>query len=331
MRPNRPFLIAGTTQLYPIGENQRLRHFEFSPLYVGSPQLFPAAGPDGVDIGGGYVETFAFDTATPSPPDAEQYVTVPTSAPIFLLSDLIGSSGAAPGIILGEFDKPEWFSTFSHWPSLNIGQQPATTYSFVDGGSLENLGIVPLLRRQYPIILLFVNTPCPIGTENEFTVDGISGDISRLFGFNPQNTLSNNENTQFFPTSQFKALADGLKAAKANGQATYFIDSYPIIQPNFFDIPSYPDNRDVTIVWFYNDINQEWQSKLSPSVQELLRSEEPTNYLANFPHYKTVGQNNNLSGVPQLMQLTAEQINLLAHMSCYTVMSVADELRALDV
>jgi len=208
-----------------------------------------------VDIGGGYVETFAFDSGTPSPPDAEQYVTVSTPAPIFLLSDLIGSSGAALGLIFGGFNKPEWFAKFSHWPSLNIGPQPATTYSFVDGAALENLGIVPLLRRQYPIILLFVNSQCPIGAENDFTVDGICSHISRLFGFNPQSTRSNNENTHFFPACKFQSLADGLKAAKANGQATYFIDSYPIIQPNFFDIPSYPDNRDVTIVWFYSDIN----------------------------------------------------------------------------
>lgn len=329
MRPKRPFLIAGATQLYPVGENQGLRHFEFSPLYVGSPQLFPAAAPDGADIGGGYVETFAFDSGTPSTPDADQYVTVPTPDPIFLLSDLIGSSGAAPGIILGGFNKPEWFAKFSHWPSVNIGQQPATTYSFVDGGPLENLGIVPLLRRQYPIILAFANSEHPIGAENDLMVDGISHDISRLFGFNPQYTRGNNENTQLFPASKFQALADGLKAAKANGQATTFIDSYPIIQPNFFDIPSYPDKRDVTIVWFYNDINQEWKSKLSPPVQELLNSEEPTNYLANFPNYRTVGQNNNLSGLPEILQLTAQQINLLAHMSCYTVMSVAEELRGL--
>lgn len=327
MRPNRPFLIIGAANVYPLGENQVARSFEYTPLYSGTPQLFKGAGIDGTDIGGGYVESLAFDSLTPSPPDADNYVTVTMPNPIFLLSDIFGSTGAAPGIILDQLGAPEWFPRFSYWPVAAAGAQPAATYSFIDGSGLENTGIVPLLRRQYPLILAFINSRQPVGATGPATVDGLDHQVARLFGLKPQGS-SNDQDTQIFPSAQFKTLADGLRAAKANGQPAYFIDSYPIVQPNAFDIPAYPaypGNGEVTVMWFYNELNPNWQRRLSSQVQALLASTDPTNYLANFPNLKTYFQNHSPAGIPQLLQYTPEQINLLAHMWTYTVMDDAGE------
>lgn len=321
MRPDRPFLIVGAMHAYPLDETQVSRLFEYTPLYSGTPQLFTGAGIDGTDIGGGYVESFAFDSLTPSLPDADNYVTVTTPNPIFLLSDVLASTSAAPGVILSQLGAPEWFPRFNYWPVSEAGNQPASPYSIIDGGTLENTGIVPLLRRQYPVILAFVNTQQPLGSTRPSMVDGIHNQISSLFGFNGPNP----NNTQVFPAAKFKALADSLKAAKANGKPPYFIDSYPIVQPNPFDISSYPGDREVTIMWFYNDLNPNWQRRLSPQVQTLLSSTDPTNYMANFPNYQTFLQNQSGSGIPQLLQYTPQQINLLAHMWTYTVMEDAAE------
>lgn len=349
MRPNRPYLIACATQIYPIGEDQKMRHFEYTPLYVGTPELFKGAGADGLDIGGGYVQSFAFGSQPLGNrlgclktfvPDfvlqmlgrnnqllfEQGYVTVPTPNPQFLLSDVMGSSGAAPGIVLDHLGEPDWLPEFNYWPVVNDGHQKSTSYSFVDGGSLENTGIVSLLRRQYPVILAFVNSSLPLDSDSKSEFKGIDVQISRLFGFNPKKSL-NEQDTQIFASEKFDALANGLKSAKAKGKATYFVDSYQIQQPNRFDIPSYPDNGEVTVVWFYNDVNQEWKNQLTPSVLELLNSgdSDPTNNMKNFPNYDTISQNKGPHGVPQLLQLTAEQINLLAHMSCYTVTNNAGE------
>lgn len=317
-RPNRPYFIAGATQIYPLGKDQILRHFEFTPLYAGTPQLFRGAGPGGLDIGGGYVQSLAFGSSTPSPPDVDGYVTVPTPEPLFTLSDIMGSSGAAPGVLLDYFHRPEWFPEFSHWPAVNVGRERATSYSFVDGGNLENTGIVPLLRRQYPIILAFVNSAAPLGSASGGCVDGVDGQISRLFGLLPPDTSLNEQDTQVFPTARFTALAQGLKAAKAGGKPPIFTDRYPIHQPNSFGIPDYPDGM-VKVIWFYNDLNLEWRNKLAEPVQRLLAGTDPRNYLLNFPNYKTVFQNEDALGIDELLLLTAEQINLLAHMWCYTV------------
>lgn len=329
MRPNHPFLIIGAANVYPLGENQIARLFEYTPLYSGTPQLFKGAGINGMDIGGGYVESLAFDSLTPSPPDADNYVTVTMPNPIFLLSDIFGSTSAAPGIILNQLGAPEWFPRFSYWPVAAAGNQPAATYSFIDGSGLENTGIVPLLRRQYPVILAFINSRQPVGATGPATIDGIDVQVARLFGLKRQSP-NNDQDTQIFPSAKFKALADGFKVAKANGQPPYFIDTYPIVQPNAFDIPVYPaafpGNGEVTVMWFYNELNPNWKRRLSSQVQALLASTDPTNYLANFPNLKTYFQNQSAARIPQLLQYTPQQINLLAHMWTYTVMDDAGEI-----
>lgn len=324
MRSNRPFLIIGAANVYPPGENQVARLFEYTPLYSGTLQLFKGVGVNGTDIGGGYVESLAFDSLTPSPPDADNYVTITMPNPIFLLSDIFGSTSAAPGIILNQLGAPEWFPRFSYWPVVEAGAQPAATYSFIDGSGLENTGIVPLLRRQYPVILAFINSRQPVGATGPATVDGIDFQVARLFGLKRQSP-NNDQDTQIFPSAKFKALADGFRAAKANDQPPYFIDSYPIVQPNPFDIPAYPGNGEVTVMWFYNELNSNWKRRLSSQVQTLLTSTDPTNYLANFPNLKTYFQNQSTAGIPQLLQYTPQQINLLAHMWTYTVMEDAIE------
>ncbi len=47
-----------------------------------------------------------------------------------------------------------------------------------------------------------------------------------------------------------------------------------------------------------------------------------TGSLGNFPHYKTFFQN-----PPALIDLSAKQASLLAHLSCWNVLENADEFR----
>ena len=55
-------------------------------------------------------------------------------------------------------------------------------------------------------------------------------------------------------------------------------------------------------------------------MQALFTQDDPTNDLGNFPNYDIFAQNKNRAGLPQLLNLTPQQINLIAHMHCYTVM-----------
>ena len=323
LRPQRPHLIVGAAQAYPLGEQQRLRAVEITPLYTGIPQAFTGEGVNGADIGGGYIDSFAFDSTPPLAFESDSYVHIARPDPPFLLSDVLGATSAAPGALLNLFGQPEWFPKFNYWPPStdDAGATGEALYSFIDGATIDNSAIVPLLRRRYPIIVVFANTQEAIGSDSPSSVDGISHTISRLFGFNPSNPLLANRDSQVFPSHQFQPLVAGLKAAKEAGAAPWFVDSYEVIEPNAFAIPAYR----VQVVWFYNDLNQRWHDQLRPEVQALLRSEDPGNSLHNFPNYDIFAQNRGPTGLPILLHLTAQQINLIAHMWSYTVTADAGD------
>jgi hypothetical protein len=124
-------------------------------------------------------------------------------------------------------------------------------------------------------------------------------------------TNGNSQNTQIFATSQFTALAAGLKAARASGGPVVYADRYPILPSNPFQLAAYTP----LIFWLYNDWNEAWHDQLQPSVKQLFTRWNPFDYLGNFPNYATVGQNDG-----ELLYLMPRQINLLAHMWCYTML-----------
>ena len=347
LRADRPFFIAGGTQIYPLGDlarhgeparrsaarsrparsrapraapldlapanlpGQTYRHFEYTPGYTGTAQLFTHAGIGRLDFGNGYVESFCFDTPTPLGVSSANIAQVPVGLYPFLLSDVIGSSSAALASVLDEFGYSGGFPFFGYWPIVNIGQEASVHYSFGDGGILENTGIIPLLRRGYRVIFAFVNTPFPVNSDDPGCVNGIDRQISRLFGLIPSDDYGNSQDTQIFATSQFTALAAGLKAARASGGPVVYADHYPILPSNPFQLAAYTP----LIFWLYNDWNESWLDQLQPSVKQLFTEWDPIDYLENFPNYATVGQNDG-----ELLYLRPRQINLLAHMWCCTML-----------
>ncbi len=343
LRDDQPYMFAGGTQIYPStlaaprGDlvrarpparskaaaaalnlpGQTYRHFEYSPAYVGTSQFFPGAGCGGVDFGGGFVQSFGFDSSAPTAPPQNNLVEVPTPAFQFLLSDVMGSSSAAIAAYLDEVGLDAVFPEFTYWPIANIGQEQACTYSFGDGGILENTGIVPLLRRQYKVIFAFVNSPYPVGSTDDGCYQGVDGQITRLFGHIPANDFGNSQQTQIFPGSQFQTVLTGLAQSKKAGGVVFAAGNFTIQTPNKFGLEAYPGNGEVLIFWMYNDLNQSWKSQLTgPGVQALLNSTAPSNYMKNFPNYDTVGQNED-----EVLLLSAQQVNLLADMWSYNIIS----------
>ena len=200
-RDDRPYMIAGATQVYPVDHDLVMRHFEYSPLYAGTEQLFQNATPTG-PFGGGFVQAFAMDSSTPQKPRANGLITVNAPLHRFTISDLMGSSGAAPGSVLDMLGLPSLFAEYHYWPPQSAGDTPDPTtpkMSIVDGGDLENTGIVALLRRQYPVIICCVNTSTPMdpdwesNTSDKGTYQGIDAQIAALFGFTPAQSTATRE------------------------------------------------------------------------------------------------------------------------------------------
>jgi hypothetical protein len=239
---------------------------------------------------------------------------VPTPPYQFLLSEAIGSSRAAIAAYLDEVGLDPVFPEFSYWPSVNIGKEQACTYSFGDGGILENPGIVPLLRRKYKVIFCICEQPVPGRLDCGRLLQGRGRPDHSALRIHP--AQGNSQNTQIFPSSQYNTVLTGLTNSKAAGGVVVGAGFFSIQTPNNFGLEAYPGNGEVLIFWLYNDLNKSWAQQLQPSVQTLLTSTNPSNYMANFSNYDTVGQKEG-----ELLLLTAQQVNLLADMWSYSVIS----------
>ncbi|MGD0050263.1 MAG: hypothetical protein ABSD03_00380 [Vulcanimicrobiaceae bacterium] len=337
-RPDRPFFIAGGTHIAvaptvsPTGDlgarpgtdvafqlatqavadlpGQYYEQFEYTASYAGDQQFSTNRGP----FGGGFVENVGFAQQAPTAPPRGDIVSVATNKYRFLLSDVIGSSSSAFASVAVEIGIKAAAPQFDYFSPQRAGSDPGRIVTIGDGGILENVGIVPLLHRGYRVIFAFVNSAYPVGSLDSGCVDGIDGQISRLFGFIPPNDFGNSQNTQIFPSAQWPAVAAGLKRARAAGGPVVFADTYSVVPNNPFGIPPYPNGGTVQVFWLYNDLNQRWYDALQAPVQNAIQDRSAQYALWNLPAFYTVFQN-----PPSLLWYSPEQVNLLAHMWAYSV------------
>lgn len=88
--------------------------------------------------------------------------------------------------------------------------------------------------------------------------------------------------------------------------------------------------QQVTVLWVYNDRVKEWEDKLAKekfdagdlgqiTLQEAIEKgnqpDDPEGPFQRFPNYKTTGQNADY----ELVELTPQQVNLLADLSCWNI------------
>lgn len=329
---NRLFLICNSTFINTFDSKQLRYSFEYSPLSCGTPQLieYYKTEDETFFIGGGFIETFAFNSTSPKKTSENNIVeALLSNNGIFTLSDMIGSSGAAPGWALDLLHMEKTLPMFNVWSPKYIKPGLVNKCSLVDGGNIDDLGIIPLLQRGYKRIILFVNSEFPIDTADssdcEYCYRGIDGYVGRLFGFLPKNILRGplKQNTQVFPSVQYSALDSALKIIKKDtnrNTVPYFMDTYKIVQPNPFDISM----DSVSILWVYNDINPTWKKNLSNEVKSLFSDRSDTLNIVHFPNYNTIFQNKK-----QLFWLNRVQINLLANMWYNTLVGDSELKREL--
>jgi hypothetical protein len=305
VRAGRPFLIVGSSLLRtdnPKGLPQRI-HFETTPLYAGARVLHNRAGSNGLNLGGGYIEPLGFDSDEPDdPPDNSQLVKVRLGASrhLYTLSDVAGTSGAAPAEVLTKLGL-DWlgFPEFRHWSVPDADKTRAKEYTFGDGGILENLGIMSLLMRKVERVVVFVNTKTQLKGGGK---DEINDSIPPLFGKTPPFNLNH-----VFPEEMYPELVENLLIEKEAGKTAMHRATYPVREAPHYGIEG---GWEVDVLWVYNDRVKEWESKLPANIRKKIG----TGSLGTFPHYKTFFQN-----PPQIIDLSATQVNLLAHLHCWNI------------
>ena len=135
-RPGRPFLVVGATIFADSGPARRL-HTEFTPSYSGTRGRFNRGQP----VGGGYVESLGLDAKTPERHSkGVATLKLGSSKHRFALSDMIGTSGAAPQEMLRKVGLDfVGFPEFRNWAfktPRSFTEDEELSYG--DGGHIEN-------------------------------------------------------------------------------------------------------------------------------------------------------------------------------------------------
>jgi hypothetical protein len=328
MERTRPFLVMnGSLVSNSSVDGAQLLPFESTQQNLGVRSVFPAAGAQRQDIGGGLMEAFGMGSAWQRDVNNKtQPNLVDTTVPArpFSLCDIAGISSAAFAETLQDQfpDLDLLVPAYPYWPVAHhsLARNAASSFDFADGGSLEDTGIGALLARNLPNIIAFVNSATPLKkVGNEIVVDS---QVPLLFGLVPSpESLQTKESyrqdvpngdpkfTQFFASGDYPALAQGLWAANNAGGPAMFTQTLTTVPNPNFGVKKYT----VRVLWVYNTYVRNWYSQLDWEMKLLVDA------TFRFPNYDTVLQ----------LNLSSTEVNLLAHLSCWNLMANAAKVRAL--
>ena len=336
---HRPFLVINSCLVGPSKKSPfdplQLSVFQYTPLYVGTPMaqrvhyesIYDSS--ENVEVGGGFVEPFAFGCKAPAGPPVEGRVELPLPAAPFSLGDATGTSSSAySGVddnFLGPLSPHE-----PYWPVSTTGDQETTEFNFGDGGNLENYGLISLLQRKVKRIVVFINTSTKLDLNYDAETPPMESDLDSnlppLFGHPVIDASETGDMThnRVFEKKRFADLVDALQKQKCNKKTVLHRMTLKVQANSWWGVDG---GWDVNILWVYNDRVLEWerQIKCERVRRAIKRGNKPGHkgYFPYFPNYKTIGENDGKL-IPHLVELTRKQVNLLADLSCWNVKANAE-------
>ena len=335
----RPYLLVNACQVGPVAlspfTSESLITFQATPLGCGSPFARDVTYQTDVDVknktsavGGGFVESFAFGSGSPGGPPVGGLVNVPAPAAPYSIAAASGmSSSGYAGFVEMEhlWRLLDWTDKLAAeaeaWPVRRTGPMPATNFAFADGGVLENYGLLPLLQRRVENIVVFSNTVTPLNvkfTPGDIpTADDMDSYLPPLFGYPIASTGTNTSHNTVFDQESFQQDVTGLQAAKSAHKPDIATTELAVRENEWWGIPG---GGRVRVTWVYLDRMPSWESLLPRDIQKNI---EHGNHswlfhgpFLDFPNYKTTGED----GLLSLVELTPQQVNLLADLTCWGVM-----------
>lgn len=292
-------------------------------------------------IGGGYVESFGYDSYPPEGVSTNGSWKVRLRGRVtegdlatnrryrFSLSDMIGMSSAAPLVLLTDYNVPNaFFPEFRHW-AIDRGRVAAVDdledgvgdFKHGDGADTDNLALLPLLGRRVENVLVFVNasTPFPYSPDcTDIDEDVLVDDVISFF--RPIGKLAHNH---AFDRAGLAELCNAFDRRKQDGEPLVHCQEYSVL-PNSpaavrYSIPAYATN----ICWAYLDAPREWLDRLPPGAGDLGDLKAGEGDFGHFPHYKTFGEH----GVG-VIDLDRERVHALSNLTAWAVLYVAGEITA---
>jgi hypothetical protein len=251
-------------------------------------------------LGGGYVETFAYDSDLQrrEPSATRVEIEIETVKNRFTLADMIATSGAAPVAVTGRLGRLGalvfGFPQFSHWPVIESRSwarlDSGDELNHGDGGLLDNLGVMPLLARGVRNIIVFINT------ETRFAMLGngewrIYDDVTNLFQGDSSDSPLNRVVFEDGP-ARLAELARAYQVLQSQGRPLVHCASYRVRPNPIYNIfTSYEPN----ICWVYLDRSRAWLETLdrngATEGSMLAHLLVPDDIFQNIPHYRTFFEN----------------------------------------
>jgi len=345
-QPGRPkVFVMGGTILAPVGYMpgpDSIASFQMSPDFTGSPfwpngsnvSYKPASGTgltdlQGVLIGGGFVDTYAFgDSAPQDHQSGGDEILLHEPKKPFNLPLAVGISSAAGAALLAN-----WGGTYQYilpqvpyWPvpPKGFGEVSSRTYLMGDGGNIENSGLLALVQRGVKRAVMWVSTYIPLRMDIDFcsafdpsvfnnTDPLVSAPmVFDKFGYQYQDAGSIYTNNHIFPREDVGSVFCGLQSLKLQGRPLVHRSKHNVIPNTWWGIKG---GWELDLVIVYNDQSTEFENALPAETQEAFGGETPQERtdgeFAHFPLYNTLDQ----TGITEFTQLTTAQVNLLAAQS----------------
>jgi len=344
--PNRPYPIIGCTYVGPSegapynSKAHSLTMLEITPLYVGQLKSNDVtykyhSGCEHTMNVGGAVEPFAFGKIGEGPAEGvsagstKTLLAVPQPEEAIDIAFAAGASSFAPGTFVESFcltaDSVGYH--MSYWapsdptPTMKVGL-------FGDGGSMQNVPLIPLMQRNVKkIVLLCHDTDQLLPADKwdpytqPFTGKEIGGDIASFFGVFSAKQLDivtdaiDNRKNQVFSSDDFPRVAAEMQAAKARGKGIIGTFDLTTVENLWWGIPA---GLTYQITFVFLGRSSEWEARLSPEMQKVLipcKNADDLNYQVDdgpfdkFPLYPT------LAG-----DVSEEKANALANLTGWTIL-----------
>ena len=321
-RAIQPFPVVHATLNWPEIRSEQQHHvpFEYTPLAVGAPQVRELSYKEHTRIvGGSYIEPMGFGGDLLESVQVSGLVRVLPPPQPFTLGDMIGASSAfnTTGRNVRAYPHARYWT-----PSASTRGPQVVNDLFTDGGDVDTMSLLGMLRRKLSVIVVFLNSVWPLALDYDPDVWPLPGQIDPavpcLFG-QPNCRWPHNH---VFPRSAYRDLVRTWQRAKRDGRPLVASMRLPVESNDWWGIEG---GWEVSICWVYNDRVRNWESMLKHEVRQLLRgrSGDPgEGSLVRFPHYRTIGENPGA-----LTRLTPAQVNLLAELAGWGVLASEATLR----
>lgn len=234
----------------------------------------------------------------------------------FGLPDLMAATGGAPGGVLVEIASllglhaDDLVLRAAHW----LGLDPAPF--LVDGGYVENTGLLSALRRGADRVMVMVNSNVGLGSRlSPFSVQGLEGQIARLFGQSVRFGAYAGQPLRLFEEDGLVALADALTASKARGELPWALMDHRLTEDNLLGLPP----KTVRVYWQLNEVPSAWASRLPDDTLKSLN--QPFGELRRVPHLAVA-----FAYGGYLFRLRKEQLGAMVALHDHALRSRSDDV-----